>query len=168
MVVYIFSAPCYGTKFDLNWFDIANINCDSHKYADPTHGACYHAIFNATESSLVNVLCNGQRSCYYGDIWCPSYAEEVCNFECNGRYACYHADIFASMFLESNFTSLDCSSDYNSCSYAYIKCGKHNTRLNHNTNTDSFTCSNGYCCPYVDNEYMCDTNSDCVIDCTKS
>ena len=146
-------------------FAEVNVECISNNDSD-YNGPCYDATFNGLTANVMKISCYGKYGCYYTNFYCPSNDKNVCNLDCHDSYSCYFMDISADLDFTTDFISINCSTS-DVCIYGnYLKCGPSTTELSYSNGVIS--CSNPYCCPWETDDFVCQANSTCIIDCSQS
>eukprot|EP01083_Nonionella_stella_P001758 5018_1 len=140
--------------------------------------SCNWLVIHGLHTPEVNVFCKDtggiQYSCDGLTVYCPSEKENQCNFDCDEGegFSCrgidvYHTDIYTVGFL--NVTMNACSTEPWLCSSFNSLCipSGSSTQAYYSSTVNQSICDDYACCP-IYNPNLCETDADCVIDCTET
>ena len=72
--------------------------------------ACRNVTVQAISADTLTLNCNGERSCSYGNIYCPSHQSDACNIDCasSKEYNCYWMNIYSATDYVYEYLNLEC------------------------------------------------------------
>eukprot|EP01083_Nonionella_stella_P304835 1061013_1 len=142
------------------------------------YSSCSWLEIHGSHAPEVNVFCKDtggiQYSCKGLTVYCPSEKENQCNFDCDEGegFSCrgidvYHTDIYTVGFL--NVTMNACSTEPWLCSSFNSLCipSGSSTQAYYSSTVNQSICDDYACCP-IYNPNLCETDADCVINCTET